>query len=97
MTSVRAPGRVNLVGEHTDYNDGFVLPVAIDRFTMVDVEHREDRTVEVEAVDLGERDTFSLDAISRTESWRDYVRGVVELLDSIEVPRCASTAIFPVA
>ncbi len=81
MTSVRAPGRVNLVGEHTDYNDGFVLPVAIDRFTMVDVEQREDRTVEVEAVDLGERDTFSLDAISRTESWRDYVRGVVDLLE----------------
>jgi galactokinase len=76
----RAPGRVNLIGEHTDYNDGFVLPAAIDRFTTVDVRPRADRVVEVDAADLGERDSFSLDAIDRTGSWRDYVRGVVGLL-----------------
>ena len=76
----RAPGRVNLIGEHTDYNDGFVLPAAIDRFTTVDVQRRDDRVVEVDAADLGERDTFTLDAIERTGSWRDYVRGVVGLL-----------------
>jgi galactokinase len=74
----RAPGRVNLLGEHTDYNEGFVLPCAIDRYTTVEVEPRADRTMHVES--LGESDEFSLDAIERTNTWRDYVRGVVALL-----------------
>jgi galactokinase len=77
-TRVRAPGRVNLIGEHTDYNQGFVLPCTIDRFTEVTATPRSDRTVRVES--LGESDEFTLDAIERTGSWRDYVRGVVQLL-----------------
>ena len=77
--TARAPGRVNLIGEHTDYNDGFVLPCAIDRFTVVEAAPRGDRTVHVES--LGESDDFSVDAIERTGTWRDYVRGVVRLLD----------------
>jgi galactokinase len=80
MTVVRAPGRVNLIGEHTDYNQGFVLPVAIDRHTTVEARPRKDRTVTVEATDIGETDEFTLDRIERTGSWRDYVRGVVQLL-----------------
>ena len=79
MTIGRAPGRVNLIGEHTDYNDGFVLPCAIDRFTVVDAAARDDRTVRVES--LGEHDEFELDAIERSGTWRDYVRGVVQLLE----------------
>jgi galactokinase len=75
----RAPGRVNLIGEHTDYNQGYVLPCAIDRFTEVTAPPRGDRTVRVESD--GEHDTFSLDAVRRTGTWRDYVRGVVELLE----------------
>ncbi|HTZ05515.1 MAG TPA: galactokinase [Gaiellaceae bacterium] len=78
--AVRSPGRVNLLGEHTDYNDGFVLPVAIDLFTTVRLRPRGDDLVTVEASDLGERDAFRLDAIDRTGTWRDYVRGVVRLL-----------------
>ena len=77
----RAPGRVNLIGEHTDYNDGFVLPVAIDRYTTVAARERTDRRVTVEATDLGETDSFDLDAITRTATWADYVRGVVEQLE----------------
>jgi galactokinase len=80
MRTVRAPGRVNLIGEHTDYNDGFVLPVAIDRRTTVAVSARDDDLVKVDATDLGEQDSFSLDEIARTGTWRDYVRGVVELV-----------------
>ena len=79
MTTARAPGRVNLIGEHTDYNDGFVLPCAIDRYTVVGAVPRDDRTMRVES--LGERDEFELDTIERTETWRDYVRGVVQLLE----------------
>jgi galactokinase len=75
---VRTPGRVNLIGEHTDYNDGFVLPAAIDRHTVVEHDERDDRTVTVEALDLREHDEFELGSIERTRSWRDYVRGIAQ-------------------
>ncbi len=55
---VRAPGRVNLIGEHTDYNDGFVFPVAIDRATFVAARPRTDRMVRVVATDLNDEDLF---------------------------------------
>lgn len=73
-----APGRVNLIGEHTDYNDGFVLPVAIDRSITAAFAPRSDRLVHAFALDLAQRDSFSLDSINRLEgnSWANYVRGV---------------------
>ena len=74
---VRAPGRVNLIGEHTDYNDGFVLPLAIDRATWIALRPRPDRRVTVHALDFGASDTFDLDALTpQPGSWADYVRGV---------------------
>ena len=76
----RAPGRVNLIGEHTDYNEGFVMPVAIDLATTVTASLRSDRVVTVEAHDLRESDRFCLDRIEATGTWRDYVRGVVGAL-----------------
>jgi galactokinase len=80
-----APGRVNLIGEHTDYNDGFVLPVAIDRTIAVAVAPRDDDRVRAHAVDHDQRDDFSLDNARRHPmgGWRNYVRGVLwALLDS---------------
>ncbi|QMT31020.1 galactokinase [Alysiella filiformis] len=76
---VRAHGRVNLIGEHTDYNDGFVLPCAIDFYTDVAL-HRTDNTqVSVYAVDYDAFDEFDLrETISQSEKqWANYVRGVV--------------------
>jgi len=74
---VRAPGRVNLIGEHTDYNDGFVLPLAIDRAAWIALRPRSDRRVVVHALDFGETDDFDLDDIApQRGSWADYVRGV---------------------
>ena len=80
----QAPGRVNLIGEHTDYNDGFVLPCAIDYQTLVAVTPRDDMTVRVVAVDYSnEQDKFSLDCdieVHSTQMWSNYVRGVIKHL-----------------
>src|SRR5438067_8312365 len=77
-----APGRVNLIGEHTDYNDGFVLPMAIDRRTAVAIAPRGDRTVRVRSLDLNEDATFDLDrpGAPRRGIWLDYVEGVTGAL-----------------
>jgi galactokinase len=79
---VRAPGRVNLIGEHTDYNDGFVFPAAIDRATYVAARPRDDHRIHVVAADLHDEDEFALEAIERssTHPWSDYIRGVAKSL-----------------
>jgi galactokinase len=84
---VHAPGRVNLIGEHTDYNDGFVLPCAIDYHTLVAAQPRDDAWVRVVASDYGDRlDEFRLDApiLPLTGhadlGWANYVRGMVKAL-----------------
>ncbi len=80
----QAPGRVNLIGEHTDYNDGFVLPCAIDYQTAISAAPRADRTVRVIAADYdNQTDEFSLDApilAHDSQQWSNYVRGVVKHL-----------------
>jgi len=78
---IRAPGRVNLIGEHTDYNDGFVLPAAIDRCALVAAGLRADRQVHIHALDVNAQSTFRLDdvseeGVSRHDDWSDYPRGV---------------------
>ena len=83
---VRAPGRVNLIGEHTDYNDGYVLPCAIGPATMVAVSKRHDNNVEVVAADVGDaRDQFNLELpLERNieQPWADYVRGMMSGLQN---------------
>ena len=88
----RAPGRVNLIGEHTDYNDGFVLPCAISKQTMVAVRPRGDGMVNVVAGDLnGATTSFSLNTPILPDAaapWSNYVRGMAALLqaEGIDVP-----------
>ena len=87
-----APGRVNLIGEHTDYNEGFVLPAAVDRGVAVAGRRVPGETFTLHAVDLGESCTFARGALERDpgHSWADYFKGVVWALANrgIDVPVC---------
>ncbi|ATC86690.1 MULTISPECIES: galactokinase [Pseudoalteromonas] len=81
---VKAPGRVNLIGEHTDYNDGFVLPCAIEYATYIAVSPRTDDVVNVLALDCdNQTDNFLVNKplnSHSTQTWSNYVRGVVDEL-----------------
>src|SRR5215472_8259973 len=79
-----APGRVNLIGEHTDYNDGFVLPMAIDRGTMVAARPSSGRRIRVYTANLDEFAAFDLDAEPqvRASSWLNYVEGMARSLEA---------------
>jgi galactokinase len=82
VRTFRAPGRVNLIGEHTDYNEGFVMPVAIDFAAYVDVTTREDRRLVVHSENYSETREFDLDDPEPRACghWSDYVRGVAVML-----------------
>jgi len=80
----RAPGRVNLIGEHTDYNDGYVMPIAIELYTWVAAGKRDDRILHVHSVHFGETIELPLDELagSPRQHWSDYIRGVAAVLES---------------
>lgn len=84
MIVVQAPGRVNLIGEHTDYNGGFVLPMAIDRKIVIATGKRTDRCVSLYAENFSERVEFSLPEIKREKryTWANYVKAVMNVLSA---------------
>ncbi|GAB5489066.1 MAG: galactokinase [Parasphingorhabdus sp.] len=75
---ISAPGRVNLIGEHTDYNDGFVLPCAIDHETIVAISPTQSEQVDVIACDYDQQDQFGINSAfeHQTVEWKNHVRGV---------------------
>lgn len=74
---VTAPGRINLIGEHTDYSEGFVLPVAIDRNITIVFSPTEDRFVQVYSEDFNEYASLDLDNIKRgQDGWIEYIKGI---------------------
>src|SRR3984885_2854498 len=82
-TVSRAPGRVNLIGEHTDYNDGFVMPAALDFATLTAASQRPDRRLRVYSMIMDETREFDLDSAPQAASgdWSDYVLGVALMLE----------------
>lgn len=77
---VRSPGRVNIIGEHTDYNEGFVLPAAIDKAIYVAVTKRDDNDIHLYSVDFKEKHTVALSDIQPTDNWATYILGVANQL-----------------
>ena len=79
---IRAPGRINLIGEHTDYNDGFVMPVAVDLCTWMAIAPRNDRTLVIHSENFSETVTVDLDEHQPQphQHWSDYPRGVAIIL-----------------
>lgn len=78
---VRSPGRVNIIGEHTDYNEGFVLPAAIDKSIYIAISKRDDNEIHLYAVDFKENYTTNILSIAPNKQlWTNYILGVVDQL-----------------
>jgi len=84
QTRFRAPGRVNIIGEHTDYNDGLVLPTTMALYTTVDASRRPDRIVQANSRNVQDTQSFDLDKLepARNPDWIDYVKGVAAELQA---------------
>ena len=82
-TVSRAPGRVNLIGEHTDYNDGFVMPAALEFATLTAASQRPDRRLQVYSMIMDETREFDLNSPPQgpTGDWSDYIVGVALMLE----------------
>jgi galactokinase len=80
----RAPGRVNLIGEHTDYNEGYVMPIAIELYTWVAAGRRDDRILRAHSLHFGETIELPLDEFAGPprQHWSDYIRGVAAVLEA---------------
>lgn len=76
--TVKAPGRINLIGEHTDYNEGFVMPAAIQKAAIVNIEQRTDCAIHLFAEDLQDTYILSLDTVTKSsKDWANYIIGVI--------------------
>lgn len=91
---VRAPGRVNLIGEHTDYNDGFVLPMAIDRAVWIALRPRMDNQICIHSLDLKTDSAFDLESLTKGKGWAEYIKGIAHQLQKEGYKLCGFDAIM---
>src|SRR5260221_4922016 len=73
-----APGRINMIGEHTDYNEGFVMPTAIDKHFVFAIASNESEMFSIHALDLKEKISFSKNELNPGHSWQNYLMGVID-------------------
>lgn len=75
---VKSPGRINIIGEHTDYNGGLVMPAAINKAVYVAISKRDDEQIQLYAESYQEKYVGNINAVSKSEkSWANYILGVV--------------------
>ncbi len=92
---IRSPGRVNLIGEHTDYNEGFVLPTAIDKAIYFAISPRDDGQFIMYAYDLNDSHSFSINSIIKSEKgWPNYLMGVVDQIRNMNYHISGFNCIF---
>jgi galactokinase len=93
---VASPGRINVIGEHTDYNAGFVFPAAIDKYIVLAIQKSDQEHCTVLADDLDEAVTFRLDAVAPAEqgSWKNYILGVVHEIQELGYPLTPFDIVF---
>ncbi|WP_290789542.1 galactokinase [Flavihumibacter sp. UBA7668] len=92
---VSSPGRINLIGEHTDYNNGYVLPAAIDKVTVVAIQERMDEEIHLYSFDLNANAVMSLTTeLKPAEDWSDYVLGVVQQFIQQKLPLKGFNLVF---
>ena len=91
----RAPGRVNLIGEHTDYNEGFVMPAAIGLYCLVAIASREDRRLQIYSSEFEDTVSVELDdtSLSRRGDWSDYVVGTALSLENSGYKLCGANIV----
>ena len=77
---VQAPGRVNLIGEHTDYNDGYVLPIAIDRVVSIALSAIPEPEIRLFSLDFDQRVSISLEnTLAKGDGWPEYLKGLIDI------------------
>lgn len=91
----RGPGRIDLIGGHTDYNDGFVFPIALERHVAMAAAPRDDRTLRVYSLNFDGRTEMPLDALEKAPDalWMDYISGVAHFLQQRDVELCGMDAV----
>jgi galactokinase len=84
---ILAPGRVNLIGEYTDFNNGFVLPMAIDRYLAMALKKRDDETIKITSLDFNETITLDITSLKKeSHSFQEYVSGCIWALKEKNYP-----------
>lgn len=91
---VYSPGRINLIGEHIDYNNGFVMPGAIDKGIWYAIQKNNSRRINVYAVDVDETLSIDLSAVEKIKGWKNYLLGVIDQMQNRNLPVEGFNAVF---